>query len=143
MKLKRSGFTLIEIMLVVILIGILASIAVPRLTGRTEEARISTARSDIQGALSMVLDLYELDARRFPTTEQGLKALVEKPSLPPEPLNWKGPYLKKQAMPQDPWGNEYHYTCPGRNNEDYDLSSSGPDGIMGNEDDINNWDNQD
>lgn len=139
MKNKISGFTLIEIMLVIILIGVLAAITVPRLTGKTTQARVAAAVSEIKGTISVSLDMYELDAGRYPTTEQGLKALIEKPSSSPEPTSWKGPYLKKKEVPLDPWGNEYIYECPGKQNEDYDLSSSGPDGIAGNEDDINNW----
>ncbi|EKD27179.1 MAG: hypothetical protein ACD_79C00825G0003 [uncultured bacterium] len=142
MKNYRQGFTLIEIMLVVILIGILAAITVPRLSGKATQAREAAAKSEIEGSLAMSLDLYELDAGSYPTTAQGLKSLIEKPSLPPLPINWKGPYLKKKQVPRDPWGNDYMYECPGKNNEDFDLSSMGPDGIVGNEDDINNWDSR-
>lgn len=140
MKNYKSAFTLIEIMLVVILIGILAAIAVPRLTGKTTQARMAAAKTEIEGTLSMSLDMYELDAGTFPSMSQGLGALIEKPAIPPEPLSWKGPYLKKKTIPKDPWGNEYTYESPGKHNEDYDLSSAGPDNITGNEDDINNWD---
>lgn len=136
---KSKGFTLIEIMLVIILIGILAAITVPRLTGKTTQARVAAARSEIDGSLSVSLDMYELDAGKYPTSEQGLKALIEKPTTSPEPTSWKGPYLKKKEVPKDPWGNDYIYECPGKQNEDFDLSSSGPDGQAGNDDDINNW----
>jgi general secretion pathway protein G len=142
MKRSSTGFTLIEILLVVILIGILASIAVPRFTDSTNQARIAAARADIQ-TLSLSLDMYELAAGRFPDTSQGLKALVEKPSLPPEPLSWNGPYLKKREVPRDPWGNDYVYEYPGKHGTDYDLFSPGPDGIAGNNDDIANWNNSD
>lgn len=139
MKNKMKAFTLIEIMLVIILIGILAAIALPRLTGKTTQARVASARTEIEATLPMALDMYELDAGRFPTSDQGLMALIQKPTSSPEPTSWKGPYLKRKDVPKDPWGKDYIYECPGKQNEDYDISSAGPDGIVGNEDDVNNW----
>ncbi|MFA5088201.1 MAG: type II secretion system major pseudopilin GspG [Candidatus Omnitrophota bacterium] len=134
-----KAFTLIEIMLVVIILGILAAMVIPNLSGRSEQARRSAARADIEANLATALDLYELDNGRYPTTEQGLAALVHKPTTPPEPMHWSGPYLKKKRIPQDPWGRDYVYFCPGRNNaEDYDLFSFGPDGSES-DDDIVNW----
>jgi general secretion pathway protein G len=136
---NRGGFTLIELMLVVIIIGVLAAMVVPRFVGRSEQARYAAARADIEANLAIALDLYELDNGSYPTTEQGLEALTQKSESEPMPPNWKGPYLKKR-IPIDPWGNPYRYVCPGtHNSEDYDLSSFGPDGVEGGNDDITNW----
>jgi general secretion pathway protein G len=131
---KRKAFTLIELMLVVIIIGILAAMVVPRLVGRSEQARTSAAKADIEANIALGLDLFEMDNGRFPTTEEGLGALRTNPgSLP----NWKGPYLKKD--PKDPWARPYLYKSPGTHNNDYDLYSLGPGGIEGDDDDIGNW----
>lgn len=134
---SKKGFTLIELMIVVVILAVLAAAVVPRLAGRTQQARISTAKMDISGNISVALDLYELDNGRYPSTEQGLSALITKPSSSPTPTNWNGPYLKKR--PTDPWGNEYKYASPGTHNNDYDLYSLGPDGTEGSDDDITNW----
>ena len=139
MRKNRKGFTLIEIMLVVVIILVLASMAVTNLVGRGEQARISAAKADIQANLSASLDLYELDNGKYPTTEQGLIALIQKPTTSPVPNNWNGPYLKKKKIPLDPWGREYVFVCPGiHNTDDYVLTSYGPDGVQSN-DDITNW----
>jgi len=136
-KSHKRGFTLIELMLVVIIISVLVAMVVPRLVGRSQQARIAAAQAQIEAHLATALDLYELDNGAYPTTEQGLSALRVKPSAPPVPPNWKGPYIKK--TPKDPWGNPYVYVSPGTNNtQDYDLSSYGPDGIES-ADDIVNW----
>lgn len=136
---KNTGFTMIEVMLVVIIIAVLAAMVVPNLSGRSEQARISAASADIEANLTAALDLYEIDSGRYPTTEQGLKALLVKPTATPAPNNWNGPYLKKKKIPQDPWGNDYIYAAPGTHNDDsFDLSSVGPDGIASG-DDITNW----
>ncbi len=131
------GFTLIELMLVVVIIAALVAMVVPRLAGRSEEARVGVAKADIKGNLSLALRLYEVDNGRYPTTEQGLAALLQKPVGPPVPPNWKGPYIEQD--PLDPWGKPYVYRCPGSHPpKDYDLSSSGPDGVES-QDDITNW----
>jgi len=137
---NESAFTLIELLLVVVIITILATLVVPRFAGRTEEARIATAKGQINIHFSAALDMYEVDNGRYPTTEQGLQALRVEPSMEPVPMSWKGPYLKKE-VPLDPWGGEYIYVCPGRQHPDgYDLYSPGPDGKDGTEDDVTNWD---
>jgi general secretion pathway protein G len=136
---KESGFTLIEMLVVVVIIATLAAMIVPRFAGRTEEAKASAAGADIEANLSSALDLYELDNGAFPTTEQGLSALRVEPTTPPLPRKWKGPYLKKRGVLSDPWGHAYVYASPGAHGMDYDLSSCGPDGVGGNPDDITNW----
>ncbi|HDN85643.1 MAG: type II secretion system protein GspG [Candidatus Omnitrophota bacterium] len=129
----REGFTLIELMLVVIIIGALVAMVFPRLTGRSEQARIAAAKADINVNIATALKLYELDNGAFPTTQEGLKALLSKP---PSAVNWNGPYLEKK--PIDPWGREYKYISPGKHNPDYDLYSLGRDGVESG-DDITNW----
>lgn len=134
MKLRRrlsAGFTLIELLVVMIILAILAAVVIPRVIGRTEDARRAKATSDI-AALETALDAYKLDNGSYPTTEQGLQALVEPPNTDPVPKNWSGPYLKK-GIPKDPWGNEYVYTSPGEHNPDFDIVSYGKDGQPGGE----------
>ena len=134
----KKGFTLIEIMLVVIIIGILVAMVLPRLVGRSEQARTSAAKADIHSNLALALDMYELDNGFYPTTEQGLNALRSKPTSSPAPINWNGPYLKK--APLDPWGKTYIYKSPGEHNpKDYDLATWGADGVEGGSDDVTNW----
>jgi len=136
---SQGGFTLIEILLVVVIITILASLVVPRFAGRTEQARRAAAKAQIETMFGPALDMYELDNGQYPTTQQGLEDLRTEPSSPPVPLNWKGPYMKKK-IPTDPWGNPYVYVCPGTHNiNGYDLSSYGQDGREGGDDDITNW----
>ena len=136
---KQSGFTLIEVMIVVVILGILAAAVVPNLTGRAGEARVVKAKDDIR-ALSGALNMYKLDNYRFPSTEQGLEALSSKPSGEPEPKNWrKDGYISN--LPTDPWGNEYQYLSPGENGA-YDIWTYGADGIEGGEDedqDVTSW----
>ena len=140
-SLKR-GFTLIEIMLVVIIIGILVAMIVPNISGRSEQARKTAARTDIESNLSTALDLYRMDIGQYPTTEQGLSALLAQPTVAPVPTQWNGPYLKKKKIPKDPWGRDYVYAFPGTHNpESYDLSSVGGDGVES-ADDITNWGNE-
>ncbi len=137
--LMAAGFTLTEILLVVIIIGILVGMVIPNIAGRGKQARIAAAKADIEANLAMALDMYELDNGRYPTSEQGLRALLTKPNSSPVPENWSGPYLKKRVIPKDPWGHAYIYQSPGEHNpESYDLYSSGPD-EQDNGDDIRNW----
>ena len=139
-KNRERGFTLIELMLVVIIISILSAMVVPRLVGRSKEARIAAVKADIESNIALALDMYELDNGVYPTTEQGLVALVRKPTMAPAPTNWKGPYLRK--MSKDPWSNNYVYASPGlHNKDDYDLFSYGADGIESH-DDIVNWETE-
>jgi len=132
----RRGFTLIEIMLVVIIIAALSAMVVPRLVGRSEQAKISIAKADVESHIPTALKLYELDTGSFPTTNQGLDSLRAKPTTSPIPNSWNGPYLDKE--PVDPWGNVYVYSSPGKHRPDFDLSSKGKDDTS-QEDDIINW----
>lgn len=135
---NNRGFTFVEIMVVVIILGVLAAMVLPKFMGRTEEARVNAAQSQL-GVFSTALDAYELDNGRFPTTEQGLNALVKEPTSPPMPKKWKGPYLQK-GIAKDPWGGDYVFKSPGMHNpRSYDLISYGPDGKEGGSDDIVNW----
>ena len=125
---KQQGFTLIELMVVVVILAILAAIAVPMLMDRPDEARMVKAKQDI-AAMSSALQLYKLDNYRYPSTDQGLEALVSKPSGEPEAPNWK-PYM--QQLPKDPWGKDYIYLSPGEHGA-FDLYSLGADGEEGGE----------
>ena len=137
---KASGFTLIEVMVVVIILGILAAIVVPRVMDRPDDARITKAKQDIR-ALESALNLYKLDNFVYPTTDQGLDALVAKPAGTPEPKNWKR-YMDR--LPKDPWGEPYQYLSPG-SKSDIDIFSLGADGQIGGEGanaDVGNWELQ-
>lgn len=139
---KLAAFTLIELMVVIVILGILAAFVVPRITKRPEDAKVTKAKIEISN-IEQALELYYLDTGTYPTTEQGLQALIEKPSGGDIPENWKeGGYLAKRKLPVDPWGNPYVYVSPGFQNEDYDLYSLGKDGQEGGEGydaDITNW----
>lgn len=131
----RGGFTLIEVMLVVVIIGTLAAIMVPRLAGSSRKAKTSAARAEIS-SISTALDSFELDVGRFPSTEEGLEALEERPAALDEDSQWDGPYVRE--LKDDPWGNPYQYRYPGDFAVDYDLWSFGPDEQNQSEDDIRN-----
>ncbi len=137
---RMRGFTLIEIMVVVVIMGILAALVVPKLMGRTDDARIIAAKQDI-ATVMQALKLYKLDNQRYPTTEQGLQALISQPTSGPAAPGWKtGGYLDK--LPKDPWGNPYQYLSPGIKGET-DVLSFGADGQAGgtgNDADIGSWD---
>lgn len=137
----QGGFTLIELMVVLVILTILAGFIAPRFMGKPDEARRTQARVQIEG-LETALKMYKLDNGSYPTTEQGLKALVEPPAVGKLAGNWReGGYLEKGKVPKDPWGNEYVYVSPGSHGE-YDLSSRGADGEVGGEGknkDINSW----
>ena len=140
---NERGFTLLEIMVVVVILSILALYVGPKIIGRPQEARINAARMQIQ-SLTTALKLYKLDNGVYPSTEQGLDALVQLPDVGQLAKTWrKGGYLEKTKVPKDPWGYDYIYLCPGVNNQDeFDLMSYGPDGQPGGEEenaDINNW----
>ena len=134
------GFTLIEIMVVVVILGILAALVVPQVMSRPDQAKVTVAKGDIK-AIAAALDMYRLDNFSYPSTQQGLGALVEKPSGSPQPRNWnRDGYLKR--LPKDPWGNDYLYLSPGTQGP-FDLYSLGADGKQGGSDlnaDIGNWD---
>lgn len=138
----QCGFTLIELMVVIVILGILAGLIVPRIMGRPEEAKQLKAKLQIE-SLETSLKLYRLDNGTYPTTDQGLQALVEAPSSGVLPQKWReGGYVEKGRLPRDPWGNDFVYLSPGVHG-DFDLISYGADGVAGGEDrntDINNWD---
>jgi general secretion pathway protein G len=129
----ESGFTLIEIMVVLVIIAIMTALIAPQIIGRVDEARVTAAKQDIR-TLGTALDFYKMDNFRYPTSNQGLEALIKKPDDAPLP-NWRaGGYLKATTVPTDPWGNEYRYFQPGQSGADYDLISLGADGEPGGED---------
>ncbi len=130
-----KGFTLVELMLVLVILGTLVALVGPRLTGKTEKANITSARTQIS-MLEEALDFFEIDNGGYPQEGDGLEALMVQPS---NANNWDGPYLKKD-IPLDPWGNAFIYEFPGRLNPDgFDLYSMGPNGQDGDDDDIGNW----
>jgi len=138
---NEHGFTLIELMVVIVILGILAGLIIPRIMGRPDEARRAKARLQIE-SLETALKLYKLDNGMYPSTEQGLQALVELPETGDLPKKWRqGGYLEKGKVPKDPWGNEFIYLSSGVHG-DYDILSYGADGVPGGEDknmDINSW----
>jgi general secretion pathway protein G len=139
---KVRGFTLIEIMVVVVIMGILIGLVAPNVLGRVDKARVTAAKSDI-ATLDQALEMYRLDNHAYPSTDQGLEALVTKPGGEPEPKNWNPEgYLKKKQLPLDPWGKPYQYVTPGQEGRAYDLYSFGADGREGGEGydvDVGNW----
>ena len=132
----RSGFTLIELLLVMVILVVLAAVVVPKFTSRSEQARQTAARSDIT-TIETAIDMFETDCSRYPTTDEGLAALLVAPS---NAQGWRGPYLKRNDVPIDPWKNAYVYRYPGTHNTNGpDLFSMGPDKAEGGTDDIDNW----
>lgn len=135
----QRGFTLLEVMVVVVILGILAALVVPRIISRPDEARVVAAKQDI-ASLMQALKLYRLDNQRYPATEQGLQSLIARPTAAPVPSNWKaGGYVER--LPKDPWGNPYQYLNPGVRGE-IDVFSLGADGAPGGEGngaDIGSW----
>ncbi|MBA4419113.1 MAG: type II secretion system protein GspG [Syntrophus sp. (in: bacteria)] len=130
-KLTSRGFTLIELMIVIVIIGILATLLVPRIMDRPEEARRIKAKTDIK-TIESALKLYKLDNGSYPTTEQGLQALIRKPDSQPVPRKWKeGGYLESTNVPNDPWSKPYYYTSPAQDGKDYEIISYGSDGEPG------------
>jgi len=132
---KNRGFTLLELLVVLVILSLLAALVIPKLTGRVDEAKIDTAKVQLK-EIKRALEMYKLDNGNYPSTAQGLKALVKKPDTPPEPKKWRQ-YL--EHIPKDPWGNEYVYISPAKNHP-FELRSAGPDGDLGSEDDISVWD---
>lgn len=128
---KQSGFTLIEIMVVVVIIGVLIGLVAPNILGRVDEARVTAAQADI-ATMEQALEMYKLDNLNFPSTDQGLEALVQKPTGSPQPRKWNPEGYLKKGVPLDPWGNEYQYISPGSSGP-YDLYSFGADGRDGGE----------
>jgi general secretion pathway protein G len=132
---RQDGFTLVELLLVLAILAILAGIVLPKLSGRTEQARVAAAKSQI-ATFGTALDAFEVDNGFYPRGKNGLSSLVLKPR---DAQNWRGPYLQKD-VPLDPWNHAYIYDCPGKHNPTgYDLMSMGPDGRVGGGDDICNW----
>jgi general secretion pathway protein G len=136
-RVQQAGFTLIELMVVLVIIGVLAALIVPNVLDRADDARATAARTDVNN-LMQALKLYRLDNQRYPTAEQGLQALVARPGAGPQPMNWK-PYLER--LPNDPWGRPYQYLNPGVKGE-IDVMSYGADGQPGGEGknaDVGSW----
>ncbi|MBU2549960.1 MAG: type II secretion system major pseudopilin GspG [Proteobacteria bacterium] len=142
---RRPGFTLIEILVVVVILGILAGLVIPRIADQPEKARRTKARLQIE-SLETALKLFKLDNGYYPTTEQGLEALVRKPTIGRVPVRWRdGGYLEKNQVPKDPWGRDFVYISPGIHLQDFDLYSLGTDGEPGGEGtdaDVNNWETE-
>jgi general secretion pathway protein G len=136
-----TGFTLLEVMVVVIVLGLLAGLVGPQIIGRVSDAKSTTAHTQIE-MISVALDSYRLDNGRYPTTQQGLEALRTEPAADPVPTNWRGPYLRRE-VPMDPWGRPYEYRSPGEENPgSFDLFTLGLDGVPGGEGedaDITSW----
>ncbi len=134
-KRRKSGFTLIELVVVIVIVAILAAIVLPRFMGRTEDAKVTATLSNIR-SFKTELDLYATDTGHPPSTSQGLMALIQDPAL----KGWHGPYMKDAStVPKDAWDHDFVYKQPGDNGRDYDIVSPGPDGQLGTADDIQSW----
>ena len=127
---RRSAFTLIELLLVIVILAVLAAVVVPKFTGRTEQAKIGAAKADVAN-YKLALNAFEVDTGRYPTSDEGLRALVEKPG---DLTGWQRPYVEK--LRDDPWGKPYIYRAPGTGGKDFDLFSMGPDGNEGGTDNV-------
>ena len=133
---ERRAFTLVELLLVLVILGTLAAIVLPKFSGVSQRGRVTAAETQIS-TFKTALDAFEVDMGYYPKGRNGLGDLIQQPREAP---NWHGPYLQSDAVPKDPWGNDYVYECPGRHNPSfYDVSSAGPDGRLGTDDDIANW----
>lgn len=137
---RRRAFTLLEVLMVVVIIGILAALVVPNFFGAQEGAKIDLTKALIDSGVNGTLDMYRMHMGRYPTTDEGLAALVEQPDDEELAEKWRGPYIKDGSKLKDAWGNDLVYESPGQYNENtYDLSSTGPNGQEGDDDDITNW----
>lgn len=134
---RRGAFTFLEIMFVVVIIGMLMAIAVPRMIGHLNRSRVTIARQEVN-SLGLALKSYAMDIGSFPDDREGLRALVERPDRVPAD-SWRGPYLEKRTLPVDPWKQPYSYRAPGEQAVDFDVWSPGPDRETGTGDDIGNW----
>lgn len=138
---RRQGFTFLEIMMVVVIIGILVALVAPRLAGKTAKAKTVAAKAGLS-SIASALAQYEMDMGTFPEQSEGLKGLLEKPSSD-DTGSWDGPYLSKSSIPKDPWSQDFQYKYPGEHNpKDFDLWSNGPDKQSGTPDDIVNWEKE-
>jgi general secretion pathway protein G len=141
-KRNESGFTLLEILGVLTLLAAIIALVAPNVIKQTEKGQIKAAQAQVN-SLKAVLNSYYLDNTAYPSTEQGLAALYQKPTVPPVPENWNGPYLEENKIPKDPWGRDIQYACPGRHNPEkydvYTLGSDNAEGGAGSNADIGNW----
>jgi len=131
-----AAFTLVELLLVLVILGVLAAIVLPKFSGISERSRVTATQTQLS-TFKTALDAFEVDMGYYPKGKSGLLDLIQSPR---DAKNWHGPYLQSDVIPKDPWGNDYIYECPGRHNSSfYDLYSAGPDGRVGTEDDVCNW----